>query len=209
MRAPENPQAVFERVGGVKLKLAVTILTERQAERLFREAVKAAETSRKLGLAAAERHHLRGAARDQFADETLEKGGADRLHEGLAVLTEQQATKLFRDAYRAAVTARNMASDDLAAWHDRNWSGIRRPSDEGFARSTSDWANGRRKSPPAAPRFDGAPHEVLGVCRFASAAEIKAAWRGLTQVNHPDRGGSTAAQAAINAARDAMLKVAA
>jgi hypothetical protein len=45
--------------------------------------------------------------------------------------------------------------------------------------------------------------EVLGVPRTATAAEIQRAYRELAARHHPDRGGSAALMAEINAARDA------
>lgn len=50
------------------------------------------------------------------------------------------------------------------------------------------------------------PHEILGVPANASAAEIKTAWRKAIAGAHPDQGGSEAAAAELNAARDEMLK---
>lgn len=47
--------------------------------------------------------------------------------------------------------------------------------------------------------------EVLGVVRFATRDEISVAYRRLASLNHPDRGGSAAAMASINAARDQGL----
>jgi DnaJ-domain-containing protein 1 len=44
--------------------------------------------------------------------------------------------------------------------------------------------------------------EVLGVDRHADAAAIDAAWRAKMRVAHPDRGGSDAAAARLNWARD-------
>lgn len=35
------------------------------------------------------------------------------------------------------------------------------------------------------------PYEILGIPVNASEAEIKGAWRKLTQVAHPDRGGTS------------------
>ena len=49
------------------------------------------------------------------------------------------------------------------------------------------------------------PHEVLGITPGASAAEINAAWKARIADAHPDKGGSEAAAAEVNAARDAML----
>jgi len=45
--------------------------------------------------------------------------------------------------------------------------------------------------------------QVLGVRRDASAAEINAAYRAKARAAHPDTGGSEAAMARLNAARDA------
>ncbi len=50
------------------------------------------------------------------------------------------------------------------------------------------------------------PHEILGVSATATEAEVRAAWRRRIGEVHPDRGGTQAASAEINAARDAMLK---
>jgi hypothetical protein len=46
---------------------------------------------------------------------------------------------------------------------------------------------------------------VLQVARTATRADIEAAWRKLAAANHPDRGGSDAAMARINTARDRAL----
>lgn len=48
--------------------------------------------------------------------------------------------------------------------------------------------------------------EVLGLQPGASPAEIRAAWRARIADVHPDQGGSQAAAAELNAARDAALK---
>lgn len=48
--------------------------------------------------------------------------------------------------------------------------------------------------------------QVLDISQTASVDEINAAWRRLSSIHHPDRGGSDAAMARINAARDAALK---
>lgn len=50
------------------------------------------------------------------------------------------------------------------------------------------------------------PHEILGVSQNASPDEVQRAWRARIADHHPDRTGSHAAAAEINAARDAMLK---
>lgn len=47
--------------------------------------------------------------------------------------------------------------------------------------------------------------QMLGVPQTATAAEINAAYRAKAQTAHPDRGGSDAAMARLNAARDAGL----
>lgn len=44
--------------------------------------------------------------------------------------------------------------------------------------------------------------QILGVRRDASAAAIDAAWREKMRAAHPDRGGTTAAAASLNWARD-------
>lgn len=48
-------------------------------------------------------------------------------------------------------------------------------------------------------------HEVLGVSPTASAEEIAAAYRRMAIERHPDRGGSQAGMAELNAARSAAL----
>lgn len=48
--------------------------------------------------------------------------------------------------------------------------------------------------------------QVLGVRRNASAEEIRGAWRALAAKSHPDTGGTDAAMARINAARDEGLR---
>jgi hypothetical protein len=48
--------------------------------------------------------------------------------------------------------------------------------------------------------------QVLGVSSSSSPAEINAAWRAKAQSAHPDAGGSNAAMARLNAARDAGLQ---
>lgn len=48
--------------------------------------------------------------------------------------------------------------------------------------------------------------EILGVRRGASRAEIEKAFRAAAVRNHPDRGGSNAAMAEVNAARESLLR---
>lgn len=48
--------------------------------------------------------------------------------------------------------------------------------------------------------------EILGVPRDATAAQIQAVYRKLAAERHPDRGGSDAMMADLNAARDAAMK---
>lgn len=50
------------------------------------------------------------------------------------------------------------------------------------------------------------PHEILGIPADATEADVKRAWRTRIADAHPDQGGTQAAAAEINAARDAMLK---
>lgn len=57
---------------------------------------------------------------------------------------------------------------------------------------------------PSPEQFN-TPHGILGVEANATAAEIEYAYRRLAQQMHPDKGGSDAGMARINAARDAML----
>jgi hypothetical protein len=49
-------------------------------------------------------------------------------------------------------------------------------------------------------------HDVLGVASTASRVEIEAAYRRLAVERHPDKGGSDAAMAELNAARASGLK---
>lgn len=63
----------------------------------------------------------------------------------------------------------------------------------------------RPDPPPQKPKPRGAWHEVLGVPVGANKATIKAAWRRLCKINHPDRGGSHERMAEINAAKDEGL----
>lgn len=58
----------------------------------------------------------------------------------------------------------------------------------------------------ALPASGPAWHAVLGVPAHASAAEIQAAWKDKAFAHHPDRGGTAARMAEINAARDEGLK---
>lgn len=48
--------------------------------------------------------------------------------------------------------------------------------------------------------------ETLGIPPRSTKDQIEAAYRGKARAAHPDTGGSTAAMAALNAARDAALK---
>lgn len=52
------------------------------------------------------------------------------------------------------------------------------------------------------------PHEILGVERGASAEEVRKAWRARIGDAHPDKAGTHAAAAELNAARDEMLRAA-
>jgi hypothetical protein len=47
--------------------------------------------------------------------------------------------------------------------------------------------------------------EILGLAPGSTAAQIREAWRAKAPAAHPDRGGSTAAMAELNAARDDAL----
>jgi curved DNA-binding protein CbpA len=53
------------------------------------------------------------------------------------------------------------------------------------------------------------PNEVLGVRSGASRAEIEAAYREKAKRAHPDAGGSEAAMAELNSARDQLRERAA
>jgi DnaJ-domain-containing protein 1 len=50
------------------------------------------------------------------------------------------------------------------------------------------------------------PHEILGVRADATPDEVRKAWRAKIADAHPDRVGTHAAAAEVNAARDAMLR---
>ncbi len=64
----------------------------------------------------------------------------------------------------------------------------------------------RVKSPPAPNQDDVAKaRALLGVAPDADAAEIRAAHRKLIASVHPDRGGTEALAAQLNAARDLLL----
>jgi hypothetical protein len=58
----------------------------------------------------------------------------------------------------------------------------------------------------ALPPQSAAHWAILGLSPGASEMQIRSAWRQLSQKMHPDVGGSTSAQAALNAARDAALR---
>ncbi len=51
-----------------------------------------------------------------------------------------------------------------------------------------------------------AAHQVLGVAPDAPREVIEAAYRALARKHHPDQGGSAAGMAALNAARDQLLR---
>lgn len=58
---------------------------------------------------------------------------------------------------------------------------------------------------PGPDQTSAAPEQwwqILGVSPFATPAEIDAAWRDHMRARHPDRGGTTAAAARLNNARD-------
>lgn len=58
----------------------------------------------------------------------------------------------------------------------------------------------------AAPAAERDPHEVLGLRPGATAAEVEAMFRAKAKQLHPDAGGSEAAMAELNAARDKLLR---
>ena len=62
-----------------------------------------------------------------------------------------------------------------------------------FAGATGRWAFTGRMTEPTALR-------ILAFDRLPTAAALKARWRELVTMHHPDRGGSAAVCAAINAA---------
>ena len=62
-----------------------------------------------------------------------------------------------------------------------------------------------REQPAAGSRLLE-PHDVLGVRADATDQEITAAYRAAARRVHPDAGGSHEAMAAVNAARDSMLR---
>ena len=67
------------------------------------------------------------------------------------------------------------------------------------------WGVGSREQAFAGYQALPAPEqwwEVLGVPRTASREQVDAAWRERMQTAHPDKGGSTAAAARLNWARD-------
>jgi hypothetical protein len=51
-----------------------------------------------------------------------------------------------------------------------------------------------------------AARALLGVDEKTDRAEVQAAWRARMRHAHPDRGGSASQAAALNAARDRLLK---
>lgn len=71
----------------------------------------------------------------------------------------------------------------------------------------SEFANARLPSgdEPEAVVARAPPHEVLGVSRDASPAEVKRAFRQRVQAAHPDHGGSEAEFRRVTEAKEAML----
>jgi hypothetical protein len=59
--------------------------------------------------------------------------------------------------------------------------------------------------PPSATPAQQTWWQVLGVPNSATRDDVRAAYRRLASIHHPDRGGSAATMAAINAAHDAGL----
>lgn len=129
----------------------------------------------------------------------LPHGGRGRpSDEGVAIYFTRGgvALAMARDAYeRAEENMRSlaMALEAMAALERHGGSGLAGRAFTGFT------------ALPAPKKA----HEILGVSPGASKTEITAAYRARIAGAHPDQGGSHAAAAELNAARDEMLKGAA
>lgn len=72
------------------------------------------------------------------------------------------------------------------------------------------WRGPGKHRPPGTPIVVHPPHEaearrLLGVDDHADEAEIRAAYRRIAAVVHPDRGGSAELARQVNAARDILI----
>jgi hypothetical protein len=66
--------------------------------------------------------------------------------------------------------------------------------------------NGVAPAPPKSPGMSAAEaRAILGVGPDATPAEIRAAYRRLIRMAHPDKGGTSGLAAQLNAARDVLL----
>ncbi|PPD44184.1 MAG: hypothetical protein CTY15_08055 [Methylocystis sp.] len=87
--------------------------------------------------------------------------------------------------------------------------GARRATDDSEAAQAGDAGFGQRNSQPprdAAMSADARARAVLGVGMSATKREIERAYRSQIKRAHPDHGGSVERAAALNAARDALLR---
>ena len=118
---------------------------------------------------------------------------AKALRESMPVLTSAQSRKL---AERMLFEAERAEQEVIDRWTRER---------ERDAKAKEQAA--REK---AAPKVESgrAAWQILGVDVSASAEQISAAYRKRAKVCHPDHGGSVAMMAELNAAREAMLRVA-
>lgn len=88
----------------------------------------------------------------------------------------------------------------LEAYLDKQFAGWRTSEDEAAAAD-----RGAAISPEPGSMTREQAHQILGVPAEASEAEIRAAYRRLIGLVHPDRGGSGFLAAQVNLARDILL----
>jgi hypothetical protein len=146
-------------------------------------------------------------ARDRLPDDLVEfiepwcaDDGVRRKQNSVEAKRRKAEERLAQEEEAAAD-----ADNAVGGMADLAWEEAAPEPAEAAAPEPSDVAEDQAASQAALPP-PRSPEEVLGIQQGATAHEVKRAFRAKAARAHPDRqGGSTAAMAELNAARDTLL----